>query len=151
MIAGASQVIAVDPVASRRERAHRFGAIPIAPAEGVVANVRALSGGRGPDVALCSIANQTGVNAAFASLRQDGRMVTVVGNPPAGGEERKWVSGHWGCDERLWPQVIEHLRQRRFLLDGYITHTFPLERIEEAFAISERDLEGSFKVIVTPG
>ncbi len=76
-------------------------------------------------------------------------MVTVAGFPPAGGEERKWVTGSWGCDERNWPEVLDHLSARRFVLDDYVTHRFPLARIEEAFATRASDLEHSFKVVVT--
>jgi threonine dehydrogenase-like Zn-dependent dehydrogenase len=100
-------------------------------------------------VALCSVSGAGGARAAFETLRQDGRMVTVAGFPPAGGEERKWVSGSWSCDERNWPEVLEHLRAGRFTLAGYIAHVLPLARINQAFTIREQDLEGSFKVVVT--
>jgi threonine dehydrogenase-like Zn-dependent dehydrogenase len=149
LIAGPSTVIGVDPVAARRGRAERFGAITVAPTD-AVQQLRLLTGGPGPDVVLSTVSNESAVRAAFDSLREDGRMVTVAGFPPAGGEVRKWVSGSWGCDERHWPEVIEHLTSRRFLLDDYATHTFPLARVEEAFMIRERDLDGSFKVVVTP-
>jgi threonine dehydrogenase-like Zn-dependent dehydrogenase len=147
-IAGAEAVIGLDPVASRRARAERLGMATMDPGAEVVAELREACGGRGPDVALSSVAAQPAVRAAFESLRPDGRMVTVAGFPPAGGEERKWVSGSWGCDERLWPEVLDHLRTRRFVFDDYVTHHFPLAEIEEAFTIRERDLEGSFKVVV---
>jgi threonine dehydrogenase-like Zn-dependent dehydrogenase len=149
-IAGASRVIGVDPVASRRERAERFGAVVVDPSDGM-RQLLELTNGRGPDVALSTVSAAGAVRAAFDSLRDDGRMVTLAGFPPAGGEVRKWVTGSWGCDERHWPEVIEHLRSRRFVLDGYVTHEFPLADVEQAFTIRERDLEGSFKVVVTPG
>ncbi len=147
-IAGAGLVLGVDPVPSRRERAERFGAVTVA-STGAAERLRALTGGTGPDVALSTVANAAAARAAFDSLRDDGRMVTVAGFPPAGGEVRKWVSGSWGCDERHWPEVIEHLRARRFVLDDYVTHRFALAEVERAFTIRERDLDGSFKVVVT--
>jgi threonine dehydrogenase-like Zn-dependent dehydrogenase len=148
LIAGARLVIGLDPVQSRRARAERLGVQTMDPGPDVVQRLQELTGGRGPDVALCSVSADGAVRAAFESLRPDGRMITVAGFPPAGGEERKWVSGSWGCDERLWPEVLDHLAARRFVFDDYVTHRFPLSRIEEAFAIRERDLEGSFKVVV---
>jgi threonine dehydrogenase-like Zn-dependent dehydrogenase len=45
--------------------------------------------------------------------------------------------------------VLDHLSARRFVLDDYVTHRFPLARIEEAFATRASDLEHSFKVVVT--
>jgi threonine dehydrogenase-like Zn-dependent dehydrogenase len=150
LIVGGSPVIGIDPVSARRARAVGLGAVALDPSGGVSEQLLELTAGRGPDVALCSVAADDVARAAFETLRDDGRMVTVTGNPPAGGEVRKWVSGSWGCDERLWPTVLSHLESGRFSLDGYVTHTYPLGRIEEAFTVRADDLEHSFKVIVTP-
>jgi threonine dehydrogenase-like Zn-dependent dehydrogenase len=147
-IAGAGLVVGLDPVAARRERAERFGAATVDPSDGLE-RLRELTNGRGPDVVLSTVSAPGAVRAAFDSLRDDGRMVTLAGFPPAGGEVRKWVSGSWGCDERHWPEVIEHLQAGRFRLDGYVTHQFVLADVERAFTIRERDLERSFKVVVT--
>jgi threonine dehydrogenase-like Zn-dependent dehydrogenase len=148
-ISGAAKVIGLDPVASRRTRAEAVGAQAIdVSRDDSMALLRRDAGGRGPSVVLCTVGNPQVARLAFEALRPEGRMVTVAGFPPAGGEVRKWVSGSWGCDERNWPEVIDLVSSRRFLLDGYITHTFPLRQIEDAFAIRARDLEGSFKVVV---
>jgi threonine dehydrogenase-like Zn-dependent dehydrogenase len=150
LAAGASLVAGLDPVAERRARADALGATTFDPtASDCLGRLRELSGGKGPDVVLCSVRGDRGSKQAFDALRPDGRMVTVAGHPPAGGEERKWVSGSWGCDERDWPDVLEQLRSRRFVLDGYVTHVFPLHEIEPAFATRGGDLEGSFKVVIT--
>jgi threonine dehydrogenase-like Zn-dependent dehydrogenase len=149
LIAGASKVIGLDPVASRRARAEAVGAQTIdVSRDDSMALLRRDAGGRGPNVVLCTVGNPQVARLAFEAMRPEGRMVTVAGFPPAGGEVRKWVSGSWGCDERNWPEVLDLLSSRRFVLDGYITHTFPLHQIENAFAIRARDLEGSFKVVV---
>jgi threonine dehydrogenase-like Zn-dependent dehydrogenase len=149
LIVGASKVIGLDPVASRRARAEAFGAqsIDIGRDDGL-SLLRRGAGGRGPDVVLSTVGNPDVARMAFEALRPDGRMVTVAGFPPAGGEVRKWVSGSWGCDERNWPEILELVTSRKFVLDGYITHAFRLGQIEDAFAIRARDLEGSFKVVV---
>ena len=107
---------AIDPVASRRARAERFGAVALDPSDGASrTQLLELTAGRGPDVALCSVSAEGAVRAAFETLRLDGRMVTVAGHPPAGGEVCKWVSGSWGCDERLWPEVLDQLLDRAVL------------------------------------
>lgn len=149
LIAGASPVLGVDPVPQRRSRAEARGALALDPAAATLERLRELTSGEGFDVALCSVARGSAARDAFESLRLDGRMVTVAGFPPAGGEERKWVTGSWGCDQRNWPEVLDHLSARRFVLDDYTTHTFPLARIEEAFRVRSSDLEHSFKVVVT--
>jgi threonine dehydrogenase-like Zn-dependent dehydrogenase len=148
LIAGASLVVAVDPVVQRRSRAEAFGAVALDSARGYLDRLRELTSGSGPDVALCSVASDRAAREAFEALRLDGRMVTVAGHPPAGGEVCKWVSGSWGCDVRDWPEILEHLRAGRFSLDNYVTHVLPLSRIEEGFAVRGQDLEGSFKVVI---
>ncbi|OLC47923.1 MAG: hypothetical protein AUH80_04120 [Chloroflexi bacterium 13_1_40CM_4_65_16] len=150
LIAGGLPVFGLDPVASRRARAEAFGAIALDSSRPDSLNrLRELTAGTGPDVVLCSVGNDRVSKEAFDALRLDGRMVTVAGHVSAGGEERKWVSGSWGCDECDWPDVIEHLRSARFSLAGYVTHQFPLRQVQEAFVIRAGDLEGSFKVVVT--
>jgi threonine dehydrogenase-like Zn-dependent dehydrogenase len=149
-IAGASLIVGVDPVPSRRERAERFGAVAVDPSDAAQLLLERTRG-RGPDVALSTVSAAAAARAAFDSLRDDGRMVTLAGFPPAGGEVRKWVTGSWGCDERHWPEALDHLRSRRFVFDGYVTHEFPLSQVERAFTIRGHELEQSFKVVVTPG
>lgn len=149
LMAGASPVVGIDPVASRRRRAQGFGIVAVDASDSGVADlIREQTSGRGPEVVLCSVSIDRAVRQAFDVLRNDGRMVTVAGFPPAGGEVPKWVSGSWGCDERLWPEVIDAIARRRFRLDGYITHRFALTDIEEAFGIRAHDLEGSFTVVI---
>jgi threonine dehydrogenase-like Zn-dependent dehydrogenase len=144
LIAGASTVVGVDQVERRRDRAASVGALSADSAGALLE----LTAGERPHVVLCTVAADRAARDAFEALRPDGRMVTVAGQPPAGGEERKWVSGSWGCDERHWPEVIGHLESRRFVLDDYVTHRFPLAEIEQAFSLREHDLERSFKVVV---
>jgi threonine dehydrogenase-like Zn-dependent dehydrogenase len=150
IMVGASPVIGIDPVASRRHRAERHGAVSLDPLDrGLEETIRDLTGGKGPDVVLSTVASQEASRVAYETLKDDGRMVTVAGFPPAGGETRKWVSGTWGCDERHWPEVLEAIASGRFRLDEYITHMFPLAHIEQAFSVRADDLAGSFKVVVT--
>jgi threonine dehydrogenase-like Zn-dependent dehydrogenase len=78
-------------------------------------------------------------------------MVTVAGQPPAGGATAKWVTGNWGCDEKHWPEVMTHIMDGRFDLRDYVTHTFPLKDIVEAFAVRLHDPSGSLKVVVVQG
>jgi threonine dehydrogenase-like Zn-dependent dehydrogenase len=148
LIAGGSPVIGLDPVPARRARAERLGAMTLHPGAGE--RLRALTSERGPEVALCSVAADGVARTAFETLALDGRLVCVAGTVAAGGEERKWVSGSWGCDERLWPEVLALLSDGRFSLEGYVSHTFPLSEVERAFTIRADDLDGSFKVVVTP-
>jgi threonine dehydrogenase-like Zn-dependent dehydrogenase len=142
-IEGAAAIVGCDPVPSRRRFAETVGAtVTVDPiAAGAFAR---------PDVVLCSAPGPEAAQQAYDALRLGGRMVTLAGFPPVRGHRPKWVSGSWGCDEMYWPEAIDHVIAGRFRLDGYVTHTLPLDAIEEAFRIRLHDAAGSLKVVVLP-
>jgi S-(hydroxymethyl)glutathione dehydrogenase/alcohol dehydrogenase len=84
-IAGAAVIVAVDPVAGRREASIRAGATHAAdPADGdPVAQVRALTGGRGADYSFEAVGRTELMVQAFDMARVGGT-VTLVGMPPVG-------------------------------------------------------------------
>ena len=152
-IAKAGRVVGIDPIASRRVLAEQLGATDVLDpsATDAVAAVRELTGGRGADVVLCSVASDAGALAAFDSLRLDGRMVTVAGFPPAGGEVPKWVSGNWACFHGDWPNILGLVESGEFELGRYVTDVFALDDIEQAFAMRLHAPDRSLKVVVAPG
>lgn len=85
VVAGASRVLAVDPVAAKRETACRLGATDaVDPADGgVVEQVRALTGGRGADHVLEVVGSPALMVDALAATRRGGTTV-LVGTPAAG-------------------------------------------------------------------
>jgi threonine dehydrogenase-like Zn-dependent dehydrogenase len=141
-IEGADRIVGCDPVPSRRRFAETVGAtLTIDPTEAdAIAS---------PDVVLCAAPGAEAAQQAYETLRLGGRMVTLAGFPPVRGHRPKWVSGSWGCDEVYWPEAVGDITAGRFALDGYVTHTLPLDRIEEAFRIRLHDPAGSLKVVVT--
>jgi threonine dehydrogenase-like Zn-dependent dehydrogenase len=151
-IAQAGAIIGVDPIASRRDFAAKLGATALVDptSEDAVARVRELTSARGADVVVSSVASDAGARAAFDAVRMDGRMVTLAGFPPAGGEVPKWVSGNWAGLYRDWPDTLGLLERGEFRLDGYITHTFSLEQVEEAFSTRLHSPERSLKVVIEP-
>jgi aryl-alcohol dehydrogenase len=76
---GTGTVVAVDPLASRRETAERYGAIGVDPAaEGdVVAKVKELTGGLGASYAIDTTAISAVVKQAQQSLRVRGTLVAL--------------------------------------------------------------------------
>jgi S-(hydroxymethyl)glutathione dehydrogenase/alcohol dehydrogenase len=82
-IAGASRIIAVDPVAAKREAAARQGATDlIDPGDGDVAEqVRAVTGGRGSDYAFEVVGRSDTIISAYECARRGG-IVVIVGMPP---------------------------------------------------------------------
>ncbi len=149
-IAGAATIVGVDLHPNRRDLAIELGATHVLDpmTEDPTAFVRGLTGGRGADVVLHSVAAPGPTKQAFAALRLEGRMVTVAGFPPAGGQEPKSVIGNWACHHRDFPEYIAHLAAGRFRLDPYVTHTFPMASVEEAFHTRLHRPAESLKVIV---
>jgi (R,R)-butanediol dehydrogenase/meso-butanediol dehydrogenase/diacetyl reductase len=151
-IAGGDPIVGLDSVQARRRLAEELGATGTLDPQSssVLEHLRRMTDGRGLDVVLCSVRSPAAAEQAFEALRLDGRMITVAGQPPAGGNVAKWVSGSWGCDEKYWPEVLAHLVSGRFDVRKYVTHTFSLDEIDHAFGIRLHDLEGSFKVVIDP-
>jgi len=85
VLAGASQVIAVDVTPAKRAIAQRFGATDVVdPADGAVPEqVRALTGGRGADHVLEVVGSPSVLADAVAATRRGGTTV-LVGTPAAG-------------------------------------------------------------------
>lgn len=82
-IAGASRIVAVDPVASKRAAAARHGATDLVdPADGdPVEQVKALTDGRGTDHGIEAVGRVDAMMTAYRAARRGG-VVTLVGMPP---------------------------------------------------------------------
>ncbi len=149
-IDGATTIVGVDLYPNRRELALDLGATHVVDpaAEDPVAFVRGLTEGRGADVVLHSVAAASASKQALDALRLEGRMVTVAGFPPAGGQNPKSVIGNWACYHADFPEYIDHLVAGEFRLAPYVTHTFPMAEVEEAFHTRLHKPEQSLKVLV---
>jgi len=77
--AGASRIIAVDPLAPRREAAIRSGATDVLEPQGALKAVRSLTGG-GVDAAIECVGDTRVMSEAFDMIRAGGRCI-VVGLP----------------------------------------------------------------------
>ena len=84
--AGARQVIGIDPIATRREAALRFGATAVVDPGGgaadAAARVAAISGAQLPDVVVEAAGSADSINLAVALVRAEGRLL-LYGEPRA--------------------------------------------------------------------
>ncbi|MGW1601981.1 Zn-dependent alcohol dehydrogenase [Streptomyces eurythermus] len=141
---GAAEIVAVDPVASRRESALGFGATrAVAPEELADAKQR-ITGGEGFDYVFEVVGKSATARTAYESTRRGGTLV-VVG---AGAlddhlrlnmfelffdEKRILPSLYGGGDVlRSYERAIALWRSGRVDLAGLITHRVPLTGINEA-------------------
>jgi len=137
-----ARILAVEPVAYRRDLARKLGAeIALDPAaEDAVARLRELTGGRGASVALdCSPEAET-VTMALESAAIHAR-VALIGEKPAASirpspqfiRKELTVYGSWYFTGPDYFRIL-NLYRRGLDLSGLITHRFPLAEADRAFA-----------------
>jgi S-(hydroxymethyl)glutathione dehydrogenase/alcohol dehydrogenase len=141
---GAAEIVAVDPVASRRESALRFGATRAVPPEELAGAKQQVTGGEGFDYVFEVVGRSATARTAYENTRRGGTLV-VVG---AGAmddflqlnmfelffdEKRILPSLYGGGDVlRSYERTIALWRAGRVDLAGLITHRVPLAEINEA-------------------
>ena len=146
-IAGAARIIAIDPVALKREAASTLGATDVVdPADGdPVAAVQALTGGRGVDYAFEVIGNQDTILQAFNCARQGGTAV-VVGVPrfdsmvsvpsfPLVLQEKRLLGCLYGSAQvrRDFPRLVSLVEQNKLDLGSMVSRRIKLDEINDAF------------------
>ncbi|MEU3251747.1 alcohol dehydrogenase catalytic domain-containing protein [Streptomyces sp. NPDC006997] len=142
---GAAEIVAVDPVASRREAALRFGATrAVAPEELPDARQRVTVGGEGFDYVFEVVGRSTTARTAYEATRRGGTLVVVGAGAMDDAlqlnmfelffdEKRILPSLYGGGDVlRSYERTIALWRAGRVDLAGLITHRVPLADVNEA-------------------
>ena len=132
--AGAGRVIAVDLSPSRLARATAMGATDIIPAgtDDVADQLRALTGGRGPDVAFEAVGIGSTVALAIAAVRKGGTVVLVGNVVPAVELPLQWVVSREltllgsaaSCGE--YPRALELIASRAIDVAALVSEVAPL-------------------------
>jgi S-(hydroxymethyl)glutathione dehydrogenase / alcohol dehydrogenase len=146
-LTGASTIIAVDPAASKRELALRFGATyAVDPSDDkVVERIRELTGGRGAKFAFECVGSPAVVEAAWKALAPNGTLVTL-GAPAAGTTISIPTEDLW-CSEKTLkcslygsgnpradiPRLIELYRRGQLNVTDLISARYSLEDVNKAF------------------
>jgi succinate semialdehyde reductase (NADPH) len=158
---GASQIIAVDVKDDKLEAARRLGATDLvnATTTDATSRVRALTEGRGVDVAFEVLGLPQTFTQAFEMLRDGGRMVAVgiaPGKTAAPVEITRLVRrelrivGSYGARTRSdMPEIIRLAAQGIFRPETMVTQRFPLAEADAAYqALARGEIVG--RAIVTP-
>jgi len=147
---GASQVIAVDIRDDKLEAAKGLGATHVVNAvKGeAVAEVIAITEGRGVDVAVEALGRPETLVNAFLMARDGGRVVAIgiaPGTATAGIEITRLVRrgiqlmGSYGCRVRTdMPDVLGLAARGHVSASKPITRRYPLEQVDEAYAALQR-------------
>jgi S-(hydroxymethyl)glutathione dehydrogenase / alcohol dehydrogenase len=150
-VAGASRIIASDPIPARREAALRLGATDVIdPGSDDVAAVARSITDVGPDYAF-ECAGVTALAQVGIAATRPGGMTVLVGAPSVDqaitiapavlfGIEEKQLKGCFlgSCNSlRDVPRMVDLWRAGQLDLEGLITHRRPLDEINDAFADME--------------
>ncbi|MGE0412993.1 MAG: zinc-binding dehydrogenase [Verrucomicrobiales bacterium] len=152
-MAGARQIIAVDTVPMKLDVARVMGATHTLHADGTtdpVAAVREMTGGLGVDFGFEAVGLVETIEQAYDATRKGGTTV-VVGITPPETKARINVNALLYAEKTLKGSLYGSLRPRidlprliamheagRLQLDALLTHRWPLEEINEAYAALER-------------
>jgi S-(hydroxymethyl)glutathione dehydrogenase/alcohol dehydrogenase len=145
-VAGASRIIAIDPVEMKRRSAVRFGATDeVDPnAADSVEQVKVLTGGRGVDFAFEAVGAEQLQTQALEMTRRGGTTVLVGVASRAAGlalptqrmvmEDRTVKGSYYGSAHvtRDFPRFIELIETGRVDLGGMVTKHFSLEEVNQA-------------------
>ncbi|MDQ6639460.1 MAG: zinc-binding dehydrogenase, partial [Pseudomonadota bacterium] len=146
-LAGAGTIIAADVGAARLARARQFGAMHAidAAGEGVLDQVRALTGGRGADHVFEAAGNEAAFRLSVEAVRPAGQVVWL-GKINVNAEvafrwgslmgEKRIVRSSYGdaIPARDFPWLVEHYLEGRLMLDELITRRITLDEINDGFA-----------------
>ncbi|MEP6695800.1 MAG: zinc-binding dehydrogenase [Pseudonocardiales bacterium] len=144
-IAGAAPLVAVDPDPAKHALALGMGAdFAWAPGDGLAAQVRAVTGGRGVDVAVECVGRAATIRSAWSLTRRGGHTVVVgIGSRD---DQATWNAlelFHYGrtlsgCvygstdPDRDVPRLIEHVRSGALDLAALVTRRIGLGEVESA-------------------
>ncbi|MCU1372936.1 MAG: Alcohol dehydrogenase zinc-binding domain protein [Actinomycetia bacterium] len=145
-IAGAARIMAIDPVAAKREAALGFGATDaLDPSDDPVEQVKALTGGRGVDFAFEVVGFEGLMQQAVGMTRRGGTTV-LVGVPrydvalavpvlPFILTDRTIKGSYYGSAQALrdFPRFIGLIESGRLDLGSMVSQRLPLDRLEDAF------------------
>ena len=148
VVRGASVIIAIDPLAARREVAESFGATHVIdPADGDVARqVRAVTGRRGADTVFEAVGRSATIETAIKATRRGGTTCVVGAATPG---ELVSLSAYdlfmnaktlVGCQYgsvvpgRDFPMLLDLWRCGRMPLERLVSRRVTLDEVNDAFA-----------------
>jgi alcohol dehydrogenase len=159
---GAGLIIAVESDYGRAQMARRMGADVVLNFEkaDVITEIKRLTDGKGVDVAIEALGTQVTFENALRALRAGGTLsslgvysgkLSVPLEPFAAGlGDHKIVTTLCPGGKERMRRLMELVRYGRLDLTPLLTHTFPLDRITEAYRLFGERREGVIKVAIKP-
>lgn len=157
---GAAKVITVEGDPFRREMSKRMGANVVLDANDpdVVADIKTVTGGQGVDVAIEALGLQATFEKALRSLKPGGTLsslgvysgkLTIPLDPFAAGlGDHKIVTTLCPGGKERMRRLMALVSEARVDLTPLLTHTFPLDRITEAYELFGSRKDNVLKVAI---
>lgn len=157
---GAGKVIAVARNRKRLERCLAFGADEIVCSSevDVPTRLRELTGGEGPGL-VCEATGAPSIIEEVCQVVKGGGRIILYGLPSEGAAISypvkqiimKQLEVYGAMENPLcWAPLLQLVASGRINVKDMVTHTFPLDRIEDAFALLENKKEDPIKAVVYP-
>ncbi|MBU4502589.1 MAG: zinc-binding dehydrogenase [Nanoarchaeota archaeon] len=150
-VMGCSPIIVVDINEKKLDFAHELGATDMinAKEEDFVPKILELTNGKGVDYAVEAVGSKETIEKSFASVKWDGGLVVIGGNPPS--EQKisidpfdlkgKLITGSWGgltVPHIDIPKYVNLYLSGKLKLDELITDRFRFDEINKAFELLDR-------------
>ena len=160
-MSGASMVIGVDSVPARLEMAKRMGADVVLDhtKQDVLAEIKRLTGG-GADVAIEALGKQETFERALRSVRPggtvsslgvySGHLMMPLDAIGAGLADQTIVTTLCPGGKERMRRLMNIVAARRAPFESLVTHTFSLDRIEEAYDLFAHQRDGVLKIAIVP-
>lgn len=156
-LGGARNIVVTNRSSGRRAVAQRLGATHVVEPDGVQAAVDDATGGRGADVVIVCIGASELADVALQLARPGGRVSYFAGFPKGSTAEVEvnlihykelHVTGGSNARREDVVRAVSILESGAIDADAIVTHTFPLEQIDDAYQAVEDKL--GVKIAVVP-
>jgi S-(hydroxymethyl)glutathione dehydrogenase/alcohol dehydrogenase len=152
-IMGCNPIIAIDINDDKLKFAKKLGATEIinSKEEDFISKIFELTNGKGVDYAIEAVGTKETIEKAFTSVKWDGGLAIIAGNPPHGKEDKicidpfdlkgKCIIGSWGgltIPHRDIPRYVNLYLSGKLKLDKLITNRFKFDDINHAFELLDK-------------
>ncbi|GAA1379061.1 alcohol dehydrogenase family protein [Pseudonocardia kongjuensis] len=159
LVMGAARVLALDPLPERRRRAADLGAVPLTGSPDPKSELRAATGGHGPDVVIEAVGADATIDLAIRAVRHAGR-VSIVGVTHNRAfpmhlqlvqvKELDLAIGLASMQREI-PALLALCAQGRLSPEQVVTHHLPLADGSVAYRRYAARADGIGKIILHPG
>jgi alcohol dehydrogenase len=154
-----ARILAVDPVAHRRDHAERIGAEAVDPTDGgALARIMEVTGGRGADSVIEAVGRDETINDAIMAVKPGGTVSVVGVSSNLAHPFPMAIAMVKGITFRIciadipstWDNLIPLVSSGKLAPEDVFTHRMPLSEAREAYRLFDARDDGVVKVLLDP-